>query len=460
MSTASNPIAGLHLVRYGTAADQKFLLGEFLDTYDQIVINATMLAHMPAAIASFLTQRAHNKPYFIDPQTHAFQHDVSHLESTSDKRAGEIKRSIRTLIEAYGEPVKSVVGERHTSILPEDLSDREERLGFCERVLRFQIEAIAKETRKSDAAEYYSFLERTRGVAFGSFQPTLAVAPYFYMAANTFDEWLEVNLACAQDCIALAPGTPLGVQVVISKDVLVDPKMRPRLIERYRQTVKPDVFLVWVDAFSEQNASASQIEAFVELLKGLNEVAPVVNLYGGFLSVALSRCGVVKKLVGVVHGLEYGEVRGVLPVGGGIPVAKFYFPALHHRLAFREALRAVRQAGGMESVAAFHSEVCDCKECRSVISSNPKVDFEEYGKTRPMSFLRKNQPIVMEYPLTQTKEHSVKHYMWCKAKEYRGTIDRGAVVDELKRSSKAFEPVLGLERVAHCRVWQRVLSGT
>lgn len=90
-----NPINGLHLVRYGTPADQKFLLGEFVKTYDQLVINANMVAHAPAALASFLLQRAKNKPYFIDPQTHAFQHDITLLESDSPAKEGELRRSVK-----------------------------------------------------------------------------------------------------------------------------------------------------------------------------------------------------------------------------------------------------------------------------------------------------------------------------------------------------------------------------
>lgn len=37
-------IHGIHWVRYGTAGDQKFLIGDFQDTYDQLVINGNMVA--------------------------------------------------------------------------------------------------------------------------------------------------------------------------------------------------------------------------------------------------------------------------------------------------------------------------------------------------------------------------------------------------------------------------------
>jgi hypothetical protein len=83
-------IVGPHLVRYGIAGDQKFLIVDLLETYDELVINARMVAHMAAGLALFITQRAHNKPYFIDPETHIFQHGMDYLVSTSEEE-GETK---------------------------------------------------------------------------------------------------------------------------------------------------------------------------------------------------------------------------------------------------------------------------------------------------------------------------------------------------------------------------------
>ena len=459
MSPRDIPIAGPHVVRYGTAADQKFLLDEFLDSYDELVINATMVAHMPAALASFLMTRALNKPYFIDPQTHGFQHDVTHLESSSESRAGEIKRSVQKLLDAYGEPVKTVVGERHESLVPSDLLDHPRRLaGFCQRVVRFQEEAITGEADASDSSKYYDYLKKKGKLAVGGFGPSVAVAPYFYMTAETVDDWLKVNTACAAHCKDLRTQAPLAVQVVIASELLTDRDQRSKLIREYTSSkVAPDLFLVWIDDFVEQEASEAELRGFVSLILGLGKVAPVVNLYGGFLSVALSYCGVLEALVGVAHGLEYGESRGVVPIGGGVPVAKFYFPPLHMRLPSRQAVRAVRAVGGMASADEFHDKVCDCAECRKVIVKDPPKDFAEYGRTKPVAFTRRGIPTVMEYPLPETRNHSVRHYMWCKAKEYRDRRSLREVIKELSEARKLGR-VPGLETVSHCRVWERVLT--
>jgi hypothetical protein len=455
----SLPIAGPHLVRYGTPADQKYLVNEFRDTYDQLIVNANILAHMPGAITTFISQHAKGKPFLIDPQTHAFQHDLSALESQSEDADGRLKRSIAKLLEAYGDPVKSrVLNQR--SVLPSDFASQTVRAGFCERVLKFQFDSIQSEASESPTSKYFRFLERKGLRAATAARPTAVVAPYFYLAATTYREWLKTNVDCARDAAKVAKrlGAPLGVQIVLSKDVLVDDVVRAEVIEAYSQ-LSPGIFLLWVDDLVEQGATKSMLEKFIELVECLGARAPVVNLYGGYFSIALLRSGRVPKLAGVSHGLEYGESRAVTPVGGGIPVAKYYLPGLHDRLAFRDALRAVRQMGGLETVAKFHSLVCDCKQCVRVVRTDPEREFALYGKSRPLTFVRGHQVVRREFPLPETKENSVRHYLWCKRREFTGEFTASKVAQDLRKTSQQLGRVLGLEAVAYCDIWAELVSG-
>ena len=449
-----------HLVRYGIPAEHKYLLGEFLDTYDLLMLNATAVAYMPAAIASLITQKASRKPYFIDPQTHIFQHGAGAIETTSDKGKSTIKRSIKLIVEAYGEPIKSRVGQKRLAILPADFQDLKVRAGFCERVIRFQAEALNDALKRSDAAKYYRFLERKKGTEVGSISPRYVVAPYFFLSHNTLADWLEINIACAGASIRAASKwkIPLAVQVVLSREVLTNQNLRETLKTQYTSRTRPEVFLVWVDAFSEQRASEDELVALVDLFRGLGKTAPVINLYGGFFSIAAARLGVIEELVGVTHGLEYGEDRPILPVGGGIPTAKFYLPVLHARLAFRDAVRAVRRLNGFKSAEDFHEKVCDCRECRRVIVKDPETEFAQYGETRPIAFSRRGATVVREFPLPETRDRSVRHYMWSKDREYRAHISQEALLRELKRASSDLGGVLGLDSTKHCEIWARVLS--
>jgi hypothetical protein len=450
-------ISGSHIVRYGTAADQKYLLGDFLGTYDQLVINANIIAHMPAALVSFLTQRA-KKPFFIDPQTHAFQHDISYLLSESEASAGKIKRSIAKLIDAYGEPLATFVKKRNQALLASDLADEGICRAFCRRVLDFQKNSLSREAGQSDSAKYYDYLRKKGKLDVATAQPSLIVAPYFFMTGNTIKDWLLVNLKCARLSTELDMSSPVAYQIVISKDVLVNKTSREKIIRKYSSIAKPAAFLLWVDSFSEQEASESDLLALIHLVNSLGRRAPVVNLYGGYFSVLIKHCGITPNLAAVTHGLEYGEDRGVVPVGGGIPVSKFYLPALKTRILFREAFRAARALGGLASAKGFHANVCSCPECRRVVVSAPLTEFASYGITRPVSFVRRGQPVTVDYPVSETKDHCVRHYMWCKRSEYEERLTKDKVAASLELAQEKLQRSLGLAAVAHCAVWRRVLS--
>jgi len=450
-------IAGAHLVRYGTAADQKYLLGDFLGTYDHLVINANMVAHMPSALASLVTQKMQRKPFFIDPQTHAFQHGTSYLESST---TGEIKRSIRDLVQAYGAPVEEAVLERGEAILPADFATDDLQDAFCERVLDFQESRLRAEVKDSDVSKYYEFLEE-EGIAddLGAVRPSLLVAPYFYLDARNAGRWLPVNQALAARTITkgVDRGLPVAVQVVISRDVLATSRVLETVVNYYSR-VAPAAFLVWVSDMAEDDASEDVLTGFIYLVRALGASAPVINLYGGYFSVALMQTGKVPELAAVTHSLEYGESRDVVPVGGGIPVAKFYLPNIHSRLATRDALRAIRVLGGFASRETFLNTICPCAECQSIMGNDPERDFATYGVTVTKAVRgRGGRLIAREYPTSKTKDHCVRHYMWAKEREYREAVSAANLATALRDAYSRLARVLP-DSVAHCEVWANILE--
>ena len=447
MAERKSALAGPHLVRYGIAGDQKYLVGDLLDTYDQLVINARMVAHMAAGLALFLTQRAHNKPYFIDPETHIFQHDPEYLQTTSEESETRLKRSVDRLIESYGNPVEHIVKEKQ-SILPEDFGNKTQRIEFCRRVIKFQLKAISDRVQDTENVEYYEFLKKKGVVESSSFTPTLVVAPYFCMDGNTFEDWIDVNIKCAGDSQEIADelDIPMAAEIVITQSVLSDSEKMKSLIDKYK-TLEPAVFLIWVDAFSEHEVSEGLLKEFVNMLEKLKETGSrVVNLYGSYFSVMLLHC---RTLDGVTHGLEYGEERPLLPVGGGIPTAKFYLPALHLRLRHRDALRAVKALGGIESVESFHCNVCNCLQCKKTIARDADKDFGNYLRTKRVN----NRDI----PYPETKDNSVRHYMFCKQKEF-GRSGGDTDLKQLKDAAEHLRRFVGPENADHCAKWADVIS--
>jgi hypothetical protein len=269
------------------------------------------------------------------------------------------------------------------------------------------------------------------------------------MDGNTFDDWIDVNIECAMDSqkIAMEHDAHMATQIVITQSVLSDSKKVEYLIDKYKDT-NPEVFLMWVDAFSEHEVSEGLLNAFVMILKKLKESgSQVVNLYGSYLSVMLLHRGIID---GVTHGLEYGEERPLVPVGGGIPTAKFYLPSLHLRLRGDDARYAVKALGGFKSVTSFHKFVCSCPQCQKAISNAPEKDFGGYLRTK-----RVNK---RDIPFPETKENSVRHYMFSKLEEYSDK-DITSALRRLGNASRQLRRYVGVENTNHYEKWARIISG-
>ena len=456
-------IYGTHWVRYGTAADQCYLEGEFRATYDQIVVNGNMVAHMPSALSVFLTQRV-QKPFVIDPQTHAFAHDIEYLLSKSKSSAGEIKRSWRKLIEKYGEVLEHALLEEKRPLDPTDFDNEVSRKNFTKNVLLFQRDAITDEIKEGPDRDYVEFLKEETGTSTTVMPPAMLVAPYFFIHGPLAAGWQEKNLQFIQDSrsVVTAEGIeePLAAQLVISQEILADSRRRDELVELYAQQ-EPDVILLWIDQLNEHTAPESELESFISLLSGFaKKKIPVVNLYGGFFSVAMMRFSTLLngQFAAVCHGLEYGETRSVIPLGGGTPVAKFYSRQLHHRLPPRVALRTIHLLDGMNAVSDFHSNVCGCRNCQEVICEDPEQDLIAYFETKESTFWRAGKRISMDFPTGQASENCTKHYMWCKEWEYR---DMATTIDQLKqellKTDQQLRKPIGVEYAGHPLAWSNVL---
>ena len=273
------------------------------------------------------------------------------------------------------------------------------------------------------------------------------------MSSNTLESWLKVNIVCANDSVEIAKekGYTLGIQIVITKDVLFDPNQISKIIHAYSE-IEASSFLIWIDAFNESDVSETLLDSYINFIKELKKSdVPVISLYGGYFSVLLMHNGL---LDGVTHSLEYGEQRSVEPVGGGIPVAKYYLPCLHKRLRYRDAYRAIGALNGVNK-KTFIENVCNCEQCKKTIVSDKVQDnfLESYGKEKPING--------RQYPLPETKDNCVRHYMWCKKKEYETTINIQNLIKQLEHTSKnkILKRAVGLENFAHCEKWVNVLKG-
>jgi len=436
---------GFHYIRYSISANQKYLKF-FLDKYDNLIINGKTVASNGNALSLFLPGITKKVKFIIDPETHAFQHNPSHIESNTKKNRGKriIKRSIKMLIKAYGEPIESITNSGR-SLDPSDFTVKNLK-PFCKRVLDFQLKTIKKEESKPEVSEYYDFLKGKNKIKDDTVRPSFLIAPYFYLCETSFDEWMDLNIKCIETSLILNKDceVPLAAQLVISKDILTNHEKFEKIIEKYNSIKLQKIFL-WIDSFSEQEVSEFCLVKYIELLDRLNSKT-IVNLFGGYFSIVLKKLKICENLVGVSHGIGFGEERSVVPVGGGLPAAKFYLPRLHKRLIFRESTQTIVPFGGHKDKKSFFKEICDCETCQLIIKNDPINDFENYGITSTSPKDSK------EYPTSETRDNCTTHYMYCKIKEYSSSINQQDFEEELKYVYSKLKNILP-DQISHCLKW-------
>ncbi len=435
-----------HWMLFGTFAEQSYFEYPSKGTYRGIVINANMAAYAPSGLGAFLLERTAGVRYVIDPLTHAFQHDP---DAITDKH-GELKPSVANLAEAYGEPVASLVGKR--PVQPEDFEGRALQ-GFVDRCLRFQASQLKTRMEDSKSAKYLDGQEE--------FDPHALVAPYFYMTEGTLEDWLPINAQAAKiACQVRGSASQIWPSVVVSQGVVTSRECRQHVVDAYKD-LPVSGFLLWVDDLDEQDASGAELRGLLDLASGLrqNGSRSVLNLHGGYFSVLAASALGGHALSGVAHGPEFGEHREVVPVGGGIPIARYYVPQLHSRVRYRDALRMFSAARWLTSAEVFHAEVCDCDECTRVLDGDP-ANFREFGEGTVKSVRRRHGIVRIEFPTGDTKLRCLRHYLQRKYREYvaAAAADEDVLLKNLELAESKFRDVGGLDTVAHLRLWRRVLS--
>lgn len=436
-----------HWMMFSTFAEQRHFVYPNKDTYNGVLINANMAAHAPSGLAAFLMEKTVDLPYIIDPMTHAFQHDPSFIMNNN----GEIKSSLATLCKAYGEPVSSSAG--HRPLLPNDFSDEALLRDFVKRCIYFQQNQLSSPMENSDANKYL-------GQTSEDLQPNALIPPYFYMTETTLGHWLPIGIKAAKMALEFNGESKIFVSIVVTQGVILNEDAIKKIIDGFSE-LDVSGFLIWVDELNEHKAGSAELRGLLKLARGLRKgkKREVINLHGGYFSVLAAGNLGDSVMTGVAHGPEFGEHRSVVPVGGGIPIAKYYIPDLHARIKYRDAVSIFREKGCLESADLFHQTVCNCDECRKVIDGN--IDnFILFGDATVTNVKRGHGIVRMEFPTGDTKQRCLRHYLERKALEYHNASNKSKIelIEDLRHGREIYQEIIGLEEVTHLELWENVLS--
>lgn len=438
-----------HWMMFSTFAEQRHFEYPEKGTYQGVVINANMAAYAPAGLAAFLLEKTATATYIIDPLTHAFQHDPEVICNSE----GEPKSSIKSIAEAYGDPVVGLVGAR--PLLPKHFKGPKVLRAFTERCVEFQLDHLRSFMKDADAAKYVDDNEIK--------PPYAVVAPYFFLTETTYADWLPICVDAARQTRAKVGdggGPKAFTAVVVSQGILLDDSAQEAISDRFSSAAL-DGYLLWVDDLDEKSASKAELAGLLKLARRLRADGKreVINLHGGYFSILAA--GVLGKnaLSGVTHAPEFGEFRSVVPVGGGIPIARYYIPSLHTRARYRDAFRMFRAKGSLESAASFHKDICDCEQCKEVLADDA-ANFTRFGESSVKSVRRKHGIVRIDFPTTETKRRCLCHYLQKKRFEYKfaATASDELLLKDLDNGIEAYQDVAGLEGVAHLQRWKDTLT--
>lgn len=466
-----------HILRYGTHAEQKYFI-KGKGTYTTIAINGNMVAHSPAAIASFISDMSLQNPqltYFIDPITHAFQHDLRLLmadekkEEKADRRKKneqrvfnpeKIKKSVASLIQSYGHPLQDIIINEKRSLLPSDFNINFQN-AFCDNVIQYQHDVLTNELNKTDVLDYIKFAEVNAGIKV-DFSPEFIIAPYFFLDTDLI--WLPINIEMLQYCIKHYTQYNIAAEIVLSLDVLADRELLSKIADNYISCGLNQV-MVWIDNFNEHEVSKELLLNFVFFLKKFNaKKIPVINLYGGYFSETLIKLGYLN---GIGHAFEYGENRSVIPVGGGLPTNKYYLYDLHIRLDYSIASNILFSLGYFDKsipqkdrFIKYRKMICPCQVCKDILKENMD-NFSLFESTQVAHILKANGGIQNRtYADTETKEKCVMHYQFSKYREFLELtrLSKDLIINSLEVAMNTYSMFFDDEALIYLQNWATTLK--
>lgn len=418
----------LRLIRYNTGTDKKAFV-EFKDKFDAVVFNASIVAYNGAAISDIIS--IHMNHYIIDPQTYILQHGK---EAFLSSKGTEIKASVKKYLDELPSDILEIIDVKQRSL---EIQDIIKILGdFCKKVYDFQTTFINRFLQEKEYNKYLDFALEEEGKEAHPLLPKVLIAPYFRLK-KTYDEneisdWLNLNGECLQSFIDInQTQLPVAAELLIDKELL--PMLNYEDIRKTYSNLKCEYVFVWIDEFIPSQAKIKEQEGFKKLIDIFNEIGiKPIMAYGGYDSILLCHRESKTRLYGVAQSVGYGESRPITPVGGGLPINKYYFNPLHKRLSFGDVTTLLNKAGFFhgdknakkDSAERFYLEVCDCLQCKEIINSN--IDnFNVYNTSVPYTW---KGDIKRNRPTAEASFFAARHFMYCKIKEWESL---GSSLNEL-----------------------------
>lgn len=432
----------LKMLRYNTGTDKKAFI-RYRNRFDAVVFNATIVAYSGSSLADLVSIYA--QKYIIDPQTHIFQQDIGAITSDKSNPDSPIKKSVAKYFRELPTSYTDIIINQKRPLSPEEIQSDIDSLVEC--IYEFETSYVSNYLDKKEYSKYLKYANVTP-------IPKMVVAPYFMMKKGFTDEecarWMELNREALSKTIEYDKRNklPIAAQLVMDKHFLLNEKLSQLIDQTYSQAGYDYIF-IWVDDYNGFTVGEEYAIAFAKLIKQLNELGKKPMMaYGGYDAIILCAEDSPYKLYGVSQSVGYGEYRSVTPVGGGLPINKYYFPPIHKRLSFNDAAHILNEQGFFddnnslkERTNRYYHEICGCHICKKLIKDDIN-NFEAYNDSTPFRISSKNGYVMRMRPTSDALYNAALHFLDCKSQEWDSVINESFTVltDQLLTAYNQYLP--------------------
>lgn len=433
-----------HYLRFGSHTETK-IFNEIKNKNFGITFNANVIAHTPLAISKTLFLSLAKKDFFIDPQTYIYQLDPVKYYSAEKGNDVVLKKSVEALISEY----KTAASAPLAKLAQPDYKTIKNALSeLTINALKFQNDFLANKFCSYSNGKGYDAYSQLEAYSKGK-KPIYLIPPYFYLTLDkiqdkSWEEWLDLNISAIGYAKKNTEIPKIAAEIVLDSKLLLIPDALEVIANKYN-SIGVKTLMVWIDDF-QQYEEEDLLKKYVQFLKRLK--GKKISLYGSFFDLLLSKKNI---LSGFCHGPGYGEHRGVKPVGGGIPTAKFYLPLLFQRVR-AESAEQVLSKKRLFVKETYLQKVCDCQKCRTAFknSKNLSIDFIKYYSETHLS--KKGR----ETPNPETLRNNQLHFIFRRLHEINHTTIESF-------NNEADEAIKWLERnnlipYKHLHVWKGIIN--
>ena len=347
-----------HFLAYGNSDQASFRDDAVRDCFDILTVPSTIASYYPDATAAFVLSSG--LEYIIEPRTPLFQGVLRDPRASHYTLASVMGASVA---DQLGQP--SSAGSNPTAYFEPDFYSAHVCEELVDAVVDFQrtygnrAGSVGKQI-----ARYRLLLQKARGQTAQAVSvdeqrgPAFILCPYFACGSRS-DVWWRV-VERVWDRAQQLPNAAEICPVVAIADVFE--------LEKGIQSIPSgmsDTTFSWVPGFDERKVSVSQLRELRRVVSAVSGERQVVNLYGGFYSILLSKFG----LNGFNNGLGYSESRDwpTLDATGAAP-ARYYVRRLHAYLPTTTATVLVEQDSGLR---------CKCSVCSDGNRLPNELDYHE-----------------------------------------------------------------------------------